>query len=173
MTDTVTPDVRSRMMAAVKSRDTGPELAVRKSLHAMGFRYRVHKRIGKARPDMVFARYRAAVFIHGCFWHGHGDCRLARMPTSNVGFWCEKIERNMARDIRNMAELAEAHWKTAVVWECAIRDRGAADVANEIGNWLRGGKANIDLAMANRLDKPSPRSSPTAKNPIKAARKRK
>nr|WP_250807285.1 very short patch repair endonuclease [Neorhizobium tomejilense] len=136
MADTVTPEVRSRMMAAVRSRDTKPEIAIRKALHAMGFRFRVHARIGKARPDLKLTRYRAVVFVHGCFWHGHDDCRLSRAPKSNVGFWSGKIEGNMARDARNLEELAQGGWRIAVIWECAVRDLGAEAVTGQLAVWL-------------------------------------
>lgn len=146
MVDTVTPEVRSRMMAAVKSRDTKPEMALRRALHAMGFRYRVHAKVDRARPDIVLPKYRAAVFVHGCFWHAHDHCRLARLPKSNVGFWTEKLDRNAARDARNMADLAQAGWRTAVVWECAVRDGDISMIAEELAAWLRGGDA-VDLEV--------------------------
>lgn len=145
MVDTVTPEVRSRMMAAVKSRDTAPEMALRKTLHAKGFRYRVHSRIGKSRPDMSLSKFRAAVFVHGCFWHGHAACRLSRTPKSNVGFWTEKIERNSARDTRNLMELEAAGWRVAVVWECAVRDLGIEAVADMVADWLPGNGGGLEI----------------------------
>ena len=148
MADTVTAEVRSRMMAAVRSRDTKPELALRRALHAAGFRFRVHSRIGKARPDIKLTRYRAAVFVHGCFWHGHDPCRLARRPKSNTGFWNGKIEGNMARDARNLAELRAAGWRVAVVWECAIRGRDIGEVAARLAAWVAGGEGDLEISGA-------------------------
>lgn len=145
MVDTVTPEVRSRMMAAVKSRDTSTETSIRKALHAIGFRYRVHKRIGKSRPDFLLPKYSAAIFVHGCFWHGHAECRYARIPKSNVQFWTTKIERNVARDARNEDELAAMGWRIALVWECAIRDLGVIQVSHQIADWLRGGGERLEV----------------------------
>lgn len=145
MVDTVTPEVRSRMMAAVKSRDTSTETSIRKALHAIGFRYRVHKRIGKSRPDFLLPKYSAAIFVHGCFWHGHAECRYARIPKSNVEFWTTKIERNVARDARNEDELGAMGWRIALVWECAIRDLGVIQVSHQIADWLRGGGERLEV----------------------------
>ncbi|MDW9481251.1 DNA mismatch endonuclease Vsr [Sinorhizobium meliloti] len=145
MADTVTPEVRSRMMAAVRSRNTVPEMAIRKSLHASGFRYRIHKKIGKSRPDILLPKYSAAIFVHGCFWHGHVGCRYSRMPKSNVEFWTSKIERNAARDTRNEDEITQLGWRIAVVWECAVRDLGALEVCEKLADWLRQGGATLEI----------------------------
>lgn len=145
MVDTVTPEVRSRMMAAVKSRDTSTETSVRKALHGIGFRYRVHKRIGRSRPDILLPKYSAAIFVHGCFWHGHAGCRYARMPKSNVEFWATKIERNVARDARNEDEMVAMGWRIALVWECAIRDIGVTQVRDQVADWLRGGGERLEV----------------------------
>lgn len=145
MVDTVSPEVRSRMMAAVKGKDTKPEVTLRKALHALGYRYRLHKRIGKARPDVTLARYSATIFVHGCFWHGHDLCRLSRMPKSNVTFWSDKIGRNRRRDKDNIEELEATGWRVAVVWECAMRDLGAQAVAEALQVWLTSGSSEIEL----------------------------
>jgi DNA mismatch endonuclease (patch repair protein) len=145
MVDTVTPEVRSRMMAAVKSKDTSVETSVRKAIHAVGFRYRIHKRIGKSRPDILLPKHSAAIFVHGCFWHGHVGCRYSRMPKSNVEFWVTKIERNMARDIRNEHEMADLGWRVAIVWECAVRDLGVTAVRDRIADWLVDGREKLEL----------------------------
>lgn len=145
MVDTVTPEVRSRMMAAVKSRNTSTETSIRKALHALGFRYRVHKRIGKSRPDILLNKYSAAIFVHGCFWHGHSGCRYARMPKSNVEFWETKIERNVARDARNEDEMAAMGWRIVLVWECAIRDLGVTEVRDRIADWLKHGGERLEI----------------------------
>jgi DNA mismatch endonuclease (patch repair protein) len=145
MVDTVAPEVRSRMMAAVKSRDTKPEIEVRKALHALGFRYRVHAKVGNARPDVVLPKHRAAVFVHGCFWHAHNGCRHARMPASNVGFWREKMGRNVARDARNLRELGDGGWRVAVVWECGVRAIRGDEVARRIADWLANGGEFLEI----------------------------
>ena len=112
---------RSRNMAAIRSRDTRLELAVRKAIHAEGFRYRLHRRDLPGKPDLVFPRYRLVVLIHGCFWHGH-ICREARRPNTNLAYWTPKIEGNMARDRRVIAAMNENGWETFVVRECTMQE---------------------------------------------------
>jgi DNA mismatch endonuclease (patch repair protein) len=121
MTDKVSTADRSRMMAAVRGKNTRPELAVRSALFRAGFRYRLHRRGLPGSPDIVLPRYRVAVFVHGCFWHGH-DCPRGRRPASNVEFWNTKLERNMARDRANRAALEAAGWTVAVIWQCSALD---------------------------------------------------
>ncbi len=106
-------------MAAVRGKDTSPERHVRSALHAAGFRFRLHRRDLPGRPDIVLARFRTAVFVHGCFWHGH-DCLKGKRPTSNVAFWNAKLERNAERDRVALMALGEAGWHAHVVWECAL-----------------------------------------------------
>lgn len=118
MVDTVPAAVRSKMMAAVRSKDTGPERAVRSALFSAGYRYRLHRRDLPGSPDIVLPRYRVAVFVHGCFWHGH-NCPRGRRPTSNVDFWNAKLDRNLARDRANRAALEAAGWTVATVWQCS------------------------------------------------------
>lgn len=107
------------MMAAVRGRDTKPEWAVRVLLFAAGYRYRLHRRDLPGSPDIVLPRYRVAVFVHGCFWHGH-DCARGRRPTSNVDFWTAKLNGNIERDKRNQAALKSAGWRVIVIWACRI-----------------------------------------------------
>ena len=123
MADIVTPDVRSRMMAGIKGKDTKPELLIRKLLFAKGFRYRLHVKDLPGKPDLVFPRYRAVVFIHGCFWHRHGRCPLTRWPKSKLEFWKPKLEANKKRDRKNLSKLHSMHWEVLVIWECEIRNR--------------------------------------------------
>jgi DNA mismatch endonuclease, patch repair protein len=111
---------RSRIMAAVKSQDTKPEMAVRRMVHALGFRYRLHVRALPGSPDMVFPSRRKVIFVHGCFWHRH-RCEGGRsMPASNVSYWTAKFERNRLRDRRNRRLLWKLGWKVLVLWECQI-----------------------------------------------------
>lgn len=122
MVDSVSPEVRSRIMAQVRSKDTKPELTVRRFLHGLGFRYRLHGKDLPGRPDLVFRSRRKAIFVHGCFWHGHANCEKARLPSSNRDYWLTKMTRNRERDERNIALLQESGWETMVVWECELAD---------------------------------------------------
>lgn len=136
MTDVVDPATRSRMMAGIRGRNTRPELLVRRALHGMGFRYRLHHRGLPGRPDLVLPRYRAVVFIHGCFWHRHPHCRLSTTPATRPEFWENKFEQNVARDRRNVDALLQAGWRVAIVWECALRSTPDASIA-AVADWLR------------------------------------
>lgn len=114
-------------MRRVKGRDTGPELKVRRLLWDAGYRYRLQRKDLPGRPDIVLPGRRAAVFVHGCFWHGHDCARGARQPKANADYWIAKIARNVARDARVLAELAEVGWRPVVVWECELKDPAALE----------------------------------------------
>lgn len=137
MADIVDPFTRSRMMASIKGTNTRPEIALRKALHALGLRYRLHDRKLPGRPDIVLPRWRAVVFVHGCFWHRHDGCRYATVPATRQQFWNEKFAANVSRDQRNLASLAAAEWRTRIVWECDLKTLGVSTVANDIMRWLR------------------------------------
>lgn len=121
MPDRFSPEDRSRLMSRVKGRDTKPELVVRKTLHAMGYRFRLQRRDLPGRPDIVLPRHRKAIFVHGCFWHGHPDCPRAKRPASNTDFWNQKLSRNIERDMRNLSDLERLGWQVLTVWECETR----------------------------------------------------
>jgi len=125
--DIVSPEKRSQMMAGIKSGNTSPELIVRKALHKAGFRFRLHRKDLPGRPDIVLPKHRAVVFVNGCFWHGHDQCNLFRLPKSRSEFWEAKINGNKARDARDILELESRGWKPIVVWECAVKGRGRVD----------------------------------------------
>lgn len=147
MADIVPPGVRSRMMAGIRGRDTKPEMILRKGLHAAGFRYRLHAKDLPGRPDMVFPRHRAVLFVHGCFWHGH-DCHLFRWPSTRQDWWREKITRNRAVDARSEAALAEASWRYGLIWECALKGKARlplADVLQAITSWLRSDVPTLEV----------------------------
>ena len=117
-----TPEQRSRTMRAVRSRDTNPEMAVRRFIHAAGLRFRLHDRRLPGVPDLVFPGRRVVVFVHGCFWHRHPGCPKATLPKSRREYWEPKLTGNVERDLRNRDALKAAGWKVAVIWECETRD---------------------------------------------------
>ncbi len=122
--DKVSSEKRSETMRAVRSKNTGLEMRVRRLLHHHGYRYRLHKRDLPGKPDLVFAGRRKAIFVHGCFWHGH-DCRPKIRPTSNTDYWTPKINGNRERDARNVAALEQAGWQVFTMWECQSKDEAA------------------------------------------------
>lgn len=136
MVDVVDAAKRSSMMAGIRGKDTKPELLLRRALHALGFRYRLQVRALPGRPDMMLPRYRAVVFINGCFWHRHEGCRLATNPATRPDFWAAKFEQNVARDRRNITALCDLGWRVAVVWECDLK-RNASSVVRDLADWLR------------------------------------
>lgn len=123
--DRLTPDRRSWLMSRVKSRDTAPELTVRRVAHALGFRFRLHRRDLPGTPDLVFLKRRAVVFVHGCFWHRHEGCAKTTTPKSRGDFWQKKFDRNVERDQRALRDLKKLGWRTLVVWQCETNDRAA------------------------------------------------
>jgi DNA mismatch endonuclease (patch repair protein) len=131
--DTRTPEKRSQIMAAVRTKDTGPELAVRRLAFGLGYRYRLHGRQLPGRPDMVFASRRSVVFVHGCFWHGHG-CSKGRLPKSKLVYWEPKIVANCARDKRNVRDLRGAGWRCLIIWQCELTN--AAKVTRKLARFL-------------------------------------
>jgi DNA mismatch endonuclease (patch repair protein) len=125
MTDVFTAEKRSAVMARVRARDTGPELVVRRLLWRLGARYRLDRKDLPGRPDIVMPGRKLAVFVHGCFWHGHDCTRGARVPKANRDYWTAKIARNRARDIDACAQLEALGWRVQVVWECDLKDAAA------------------------------------------------
>jgi DNA mismatch endonuclease (patch repair protein) len=123
MMDTVSAERRSEIMGRVRGKDTGPELVVRKLTHGLGYRYRLHRRDLPGQPDLVFPSRHKVIFVHGCFWHRHKGCALARMPKSRQDFWLEKLEGNAKRDGRNERALRLNGWGVMTVWECQLSDR--------------------------------------------------
>ena len=119
------PEVRSRTMRAVRSRDTGPEMVVRRLAHGMGYRYRLHRKDLPGAPDLAFPSRRKAVFVHGCFWHWHNCPRGDRMPKSNRDYWTRKLSRNRSRDAEHRGRLQSMGWDVLTIWECQIGDRDA------------------------------------------------
>lgn len=115
-------EARSRTMRAVRSKNTKPEMTVRRLVHSLGFRFRLHRKDLPGTPDLVFPGRRQVIFVHGCFWHGHDCARGARQPKHNAGYWTTKIARNQERDHRAEQELSSAGWETCTLWECQLKD---------------------------------------------------
>ena len=118
MVDCLPTEARSRQMRSIRKTDTKPELRVRRIAHSLGFRFRLHRRDLPGTPDIVFPRLKKVVQVHGCFWHQHTGCRLARLPKSRLGYWLPKLQRNQERDLVAEAELVSLGWSVLVIWEC-------------------------------------------------------
>ena len=127
------------MMAGIRNKDTKTELLVRRALHARGFRFRLHVKDLPGKPDLVFPKYGAVIFINGCFWHGH-DCRYFKVPGTRTEFWLQKIGANKARDQKTLTTLTDAGWRVGVIWECAVRSATSSGeilvLADLVGSWL-------------------------------------
>ncbi|MGD9664281.1 MAG: very short patch repair endonuclease [Novosphingobium sp.] len=129
-------ELRSRTMRAVKSRNTSPEIALRRLLHGAGYRFRLHRKDLPGSPDVVLPGRKSVIFMHGCFWHGHDCARGARQPKTNAGYWRAKISRNVERDAANITALHDAGWRVAVVWECELKDQ--ITLVAKLNRFLRG-----------------------------------
>ena len=149
MPDIVDKVTRSRMMAGIGSRDTVPELVLRWALHARGLRYRLHDRNLPGTPDLVFRRFGAVCFVHGCFWHRHIGCSYTTTPATRKEFWQAKFHANVSRDKRNQHHLLEAGWRVAIVWECALRKQGELQIALMLDRWLHGVERTFETHLAS------------------------
>lgn len=140
-------------MSGIKSRNTRPELEIRKKLFSLGYRYRLNVRLLPGCPDIVLSRYKAAIFVHGCFWHAHG-CRLFKMPLTHTEFWENKLARNKEKDKENMVALKKLGWRTLVIWECSfrvprkLREQKIDSVAGKTVQWLHSTKQNAEIRGA-------------------------
>lgn len=146
--DVVDAATRSRMMAGIKGTNTKPELLVRKGLHALGFRYRLHGKDVPGKPDLVLKKYRAAIFVHGCFWHGH-DCHLFKMPSTRPEFWEAKIGRNRERDQQIKDQLKKSGWRRLVIWECALKGKTRLDfdaLIHRAARWIKAREPDTEIA---------------------------
>lgn len=147
MADVVSPARRSQMMAGIKSKHTRPERFLRSGLHVRGFRFRLHGQGLPGAPDMIFPKYKAVLFAHGCFWHGH-NCHLFKWPKSREDFWKGKIESNRARDQIAVGRLIEAGWRVGVVWECALKGKyrhASEHILQKCEDWLRSSGKTMEL----------------------------
>ncbi|MGZ9257325.1 MAG: very short patch repair endonuclease [Candidatus Binatia bacterium] len=160
MSDILTPEQRSERMGRVRGKDTRPELVVRRIVHGMGFRYRLHRRNLPGSPDLVFARRKKVIFIHGCYWHRHPDpaCKLARLPKSRLDFWRPKLEGNRQRDLHAQQRLCDLGWHFVVVWECAIRHK--EQLKNRIRLFLEGPECDLSSFLPELGDLGSASATP-------------
>ena len=145
--DVLTPEQRRRCMSRIKGRNTKPEVLLRKALFSLGLRYRLHEQRLPGTPDLLFPKYHAVVFIHGCFWHGHG-CKLFVVPATNTPFWLKKIDGNRSRDEYAVDELRSLGWRVMTVWECALRgtDRlPIGELARRVERWLASRRKNGEI----------------------------
>lgn len=141
MTDTLSPKERSERMSRIRGKDSNPEMKLRRLVHGLGFRYRLHVEDLPGKPDLVFPARHAVIFMHGCFWHRHEGCKLARLPKSKLNFWKKKLETNRERDLRHHQQLLELGWSVLVVWECQLGDTvNASRIIQEFLNPLEGGQ---------------------------------
>ncbi len=145
MVDCISPDKRSWNMSRIRSRDTGPEMIIRRALHIRGYRFRVNNADLPGKPDIALRQYGAVVFIHGCFWHLHG-CKYSKIPHTRHDWWEAKLTGNRNRDARAAAALKEQGWRVLTVWECAIdKDQHADQTINLICTWLKSGAGSIEI----------------------------
>ncbi len=146
MTDIVNSETRSRMMSRIRSKDTSPELALRKALHARGFRYLLHARRVVGRPDLILYRYSAVVFVHGCFWHRHEGCRFTTSPSTRPDFWQAKFDANVRRDREVRGLLVKEGWRVATIWECSLRrPEQVAITVDLLAAWLPADTPTIEI----------------------------
>ncbi|HCA5183915.1 TPA: DNA mismatch endonuclease Vsr [Acinetobacter baumannii] len=147
MVDIVDSATRSRMMSNIKGRNTKPELLIRSLLHAQGFRFRIHRKDLPGKPDIVLPKYKAIIFIHGCFWHGHQNCRLFKLPASRTEFWEAKISKNQENDLKAKDLLLNSGWRICTIWECAVRRSKKDPVAlmDILTKWLSGSEQLFEI----------------------------
>jgi DNA mismatch endonuclease (patch repair protein) len=147
MVDVIDTATRSRMMSGIKGKDTQPEMIVRRLLHRDGYRYRLHVSKIPGKPDLVFPKFSALIFVNGCFWHGH-DCHLFKWPKTRSAFWREKIRGNIYRDSNNLLKLENMGWRVCIVWECAVKGKAQIDkerLGKLITRWLDSSRLRYEI----------------------------
>lgn len=147
MTDVVSKAKRSKMMSGIQGKDTKPEMQIRTALHGLGYRYKLHNKNLPGKPDLVFPKYHAVLFVHGCFWHLH-NCHLFKWPSTRKEFWMKKITGNKERDIQNIQKLKKRDWRILIVWECSLKGKNRQDfnsIIEKITNWLESGSNKIEI----------------------------
>ena len=147
MTDVHSKETRSKNMAAVSGKNTKPELLIRKALHRLGFRFRLHDKNLPGKPDLVLPKYKAVIFINGCFWHHH-DCHLFTWPATRKDFWRTKIEANKARDIETVKQLRSMGWRVLTIWECSLKGKSRLPMdalTSTVSKWIKGDSAELEI----------------------------
>lgn len=147
MVDRISRSKRSQMMAGIKGKNTKPEILVRSSLFKRGFRYVLHNNRLPGKPDLVFPKFKAVIFVNGCFWHAH-TCHLFKWPSSNIEFWDQKIKTNSKRDIRNLEALNILGWRVMTIWECSLKGKTRLkmdEIVSLCETWLTNGEDNIEI----------------------------
>jgi DNA mismatch endonuclease (patch repair protein) len=132
-------------MRAIRAKNTGPEMTLRRALHHRGFRFKLHCRGLPGSPDIVLPKYRAAIFVHGCFWHRHYGCRLTTTPKTRVEFWSEKFRRNVERDQENLVALCKEGWRTAILWQCQLSGKSLGASIDKLADWLPSSEQHFEL----------------------------
>jgi len=146
MVDIVDKQTRSRMMSGIKGKNTKPEIIVRKYLHKMGLRYRLHDKGVYGKPDIVLKKYNAVIFVHGCYWHRHKNCKLAYTPKSRKNFWLKKFEQNINRDEKVRLRLLKDGWRVAIIWECVLRKNNKDNVPLKIMlDWVQSDENELEF----------------------------
>ena len=147
MTDVFTKQKRSEVMSRIRGTDTKPEMLIRRYLHGLGFRFRLHKKGVPGTPDLWLPKYNAAIFVNGCYWHQHQGCKYAYMPKQNRRFWKAKFESNIARDLENLAALKAHGIRVLVIWECQLRSKANCEkTLPKISNWLLSGRNSLEIS---------------------------
>jgi len=161
MADIVSPRIRSRMMSGIRSKDTKPEMIVRRALISVGFRFRLHRKDLPGAPDIVLPSRKIAIFVHGCFWHQHPKCQMAKFPSSNSHFWRSKLTENRLRDRRAVKSLCAAGWRVLTIWECATRSPAIErKIGVRVRQWVEGNKSVSELREPVSFVAPSLSTSP-------------
>ncbi|MBX7512991.1 very short patch repair endonuclease [Qipengyuania sp. GH38] len=150
--DSIDPAARSRNMSRITGKNTGPEVRLRSFLHGRGLRFSLHAKDLPGKPDIVLRRWSAAIFVDGCFWHRHKDCRYATTPSSNVDFWIPKFEATVARDARQRAELTDMGWRVAVFWACATEGDALEEWGGNLIDWIKSGSEYFETDLIRRKD---------------------
>ena len=141
----MSPEKRSALMSRIRGKNTSPEKSIRTMLWRQGFRFRLHAKELKGKPDIILPKWRAVVFVHGCFWHGHENCRLFRLPATRTDFWKKKLTSNRDRDRQTVSKLSSQHWRVAIVWECTLRADPAA-LGESLATWVRSDNTSTEFS---------------------------